>query len=78
MKAQCAALAACGSLVGYGRKIGRVCDACPQLGSLQLHLCETLLRAAPLCRRSGVYWQGSQYGRAKKEMQELITKLGAL
>ncbi|PRW45423.1 Carbohydrate-Binding Module Family 45 [Chlorella sorokiniana] len=29
-------------------------------------------------RCSGVYWQGSQYGRAKKEMNELIAKLKAL
>ncbi|KAI7838473.1 hypothetical protein COHA_007736 [Chlorella ohadii] len=32
-----------------------------------------------VCSRcSGVYWQGSQYGRAKKEMNDLIAKLKAL
>lgn len=32
-----------------------------------------------VCARcSGVYWQGSQYGRAKKEMNDLIAKLKAL
>ena len=30
---------------------------------------------APLPRCSGVYWQGSQYGRAKREMEQLIAKL---
>lgn len=37
-----------------------------------------LLPLLPSTARSGVYWQGSQYGRAKKEMNDLIAKLKAL
>lgn len=44
----------------------------------------TTVRASTACpllppaAHSGVYWQGSQYGRAKKEMNDLIAKLKAL
>lgn len=36
------------------------------------------LSPPPPASCSGVYWQGSQYGRAKKEMNDLIAKLKAL